>query len=415
MKNQFLFLVISFFTITASAQVGVGTTTPNSTLDVRGSFSANYRAFTTSTAAATDNMLAFTGTSAATLTLPDATTCTGRVYWIKNTSSNISVLTIATTSAQTIDGLGSWTLDESNQAVCLASDGTNWNVTSSTLPSNSGTAWIGGGNTVTVLRNIGTKSNIDFPFITNNTEKMRVTAAGNVGIGTSTFNGTFPEKFLVNAGTTTSVNAIVGKGTINNYLQLNIQNLSNGTIASSDVVATADNGDETVNFVDIGINGSGNTSTGILSGINTAYLYSLGGDFVIGNGTAAKPVRFFTGALASATEKLRIDGSGTTSTITFTGSIATGAIRSGAGNYTVLSTDYVVINTGAAATWTIPAANSAGCTGRIYRLLNHGTGSITLTPVVSISNAGTTPTLVVTAGSNFLEIMSDGAVWRRIN
>ena len=126
MKNQCLFLVISVFTITtASAQIGVGTTTPNSTLDVRGSLSASYRAFTTSTAAATDNMLAFTGTSAATLTLPDATTCTGRVYWIKNTSSNISVLTIATTSAQTIDGLGSWTLDESNQAVCLASDGAN--------------------------------------------------------------------------------------------------------------------------------------------------------------------------------------------------------------------------------------------------------------------------------------------------
>ena len=44
---------------------------------------------------------------------------------------------------------------------------------------------------------------------------------------------------------------IVGKGSINNYLQLNIQNFSSGINASSDVVATANNGDETTNFVDM--------------------------------------------------------------------------------------------------------------------------------------------------------------------
>ena len=53
---------------------------------------------------------------------------------------------------------------------------------------------------------------------------MRLTNTGNLGIGTSSFNGTYPEKLLVDAGTTTSiVNAIVGKGSINSYLQLNIQ------------------------------------------------------------------------------------------------------------------------------------------------------------------------------------------------
>jgi hypothetical protein len=519
MKGQCLFLMIFLSAIiTAKGQVGVGTTTPNSTLDVRGSISANYRAFTASTSATTDNLLTFTGTSIATLTLPDATTCPGRIYWVKNASSNISVLTVATTLSQTIDGLTTWTLDELNVAVAFVSDGSDWNITSLSLPSNSGSAWIGGGNTTTTLKNIGTKSNFDLPFITNNTEKMRLTStgnfgigtnsptsflevgsttsgaaaaiatrtgtsvsaftpatygdynggiiqstypggaigqmlnivaagansgnwpsnisfwtrnsggtnssekmridnSGNVGIGASAFNLTFPEKLLVNAGTTTSVNAIVGKGIINSYLQLNIQNLSNGTAASSDVVATSDNGDETVNFVDMGINGSGNTSSGILSGINTAYLYSMGGDFVIGNGTAAKPLRFFTGALASATEKLRLDGSGTTSTVLITGSIAVGSIRLGTGAYTVASTDYVVINGtgGGIATWTLPLANSAGCIGRIYRLLNQGTGIITLTQPVRTANGTTVTTLAITAGSNFLEILSDGTEWRRIN
>ena len=245
------------------AQVGIGTTTPNSTLDVRGSFSASYRAFTTNSSAGTDNMLAFTGTAAASLTLPDASTCTGRVYWVKNTSSNVSVLTIATTSAQTIDGLGSWILDEPNQVVCLVSDGANWNVTSLSLPSNSGTAWIGGGNTVTAVRNIGTKSNFALPFITNNTEKMRLTATGSLGIGTTTFNGTYPERLIADAGATGNIdyqNVIVGKGNTNSYAQLNIQNSNAGTGASSDVVATADNGNESINYIDMGINSSANTN-----------------------------------------------------------------------------------------------------------------------------------------------------------
>ena len=122
MKIQLLLFAFALFTITAKAQVGIGTTTPNSTLDVRGSLATAYRAFSAgTTAAVTDNMLVFTGTSATTLTLPDATTCQGRYYWIKSTSSNSSTLTIATTSSQTIDGIAFWTLTQTNKAVRLVS------------------------------------------------------------------------------------------------------------------------------------------------------------------------------------------------------------------------------------------------------------------------------------------------------
>jgi hypothetical protein len=407
-----IFTIIAIVLLTNSylkAQVGIGTTSPNSTLDVRGSLSVSYRAFASSTSAAiSDNTLVFTGTSAATLTLPDATACTGRVYWVKNVSSNTSVLTIATTSAQTIDGLSTWTLGDANGTVAVVSNGTNWYVSAQVVPNNTGGGWNQGGNTLTAIKNFGTISNHDLPFITNNTEYMRLSATGSLGVGTSTFDGTNPEKLLVDAGTTTSFNAIAGKGNINNYLQLNIQNRSNGTSASSDVVATSDNGNETVNYVDMGINSSTNSGAGILGGANNAYLYSTGNDFIIGDGTANKNLIFFTGGTTAANEKMRLTANG----MTVTGGL-TMSYHSGTGNYTLLATDYVVINTGAASTWTLPVATT--CAGRVYRLLNQGTGTMTLSQTVRTASGTTVTTLVVTAGSNFLEILSDGVEWRRIN
>lgn len=410
------------------AQVGIGTTSPNSMLDVRGSFSANYRTVAGSTAiSATDNSIVFTGVSAATLTLPTAIGIDGRVYWIKNASTAVTtpVLTINTTAGQTIDYNSSWTLDEPNEIIRVVSDGANWYVLNQDVAvpktGTTGGAWLQGGNRVSSIKSLGTTTNFSLPFITNNAERMRLTTAGylgvgttapagrlhlvsessdagndyifddygagttqgiymtksrgsiaapanlaindqigwlrfvpryngslglsagvssmeayyrgdgttgltdlrlftsgiermrinesgNVGIGTSSFNSTNPEKLLVDAGTTGSFNVISGRGSINNYLQLNIQNRSNGTSASSDVVATANNGNESVNFIDMGVNSGGysNTSLPILDGINTAYVYATGRNFFIGNGTAGRDLIFFTNGFANADEKVRI-------------------------------------------------------------------------------------------------------------
>src|SRR5262245_32315220 len=72
------------------AQIGFGTTTPNSTLQVNGGIALLPQVFTADLAAdLSHNSLVFTGTAAATLTLPNATTCNGRVYWIKNASATL--------------------------------------------------------------------------------------------------------------------------------------------------------------------------------------------------------------------------------------------------------------------------------------------------------------------------------------
>jgi len=72
-------------------------------------------------------------------------------------------------------------------------DGAVWvKITDSKNP-----AWLLGGNTNGSLQTLGTKDANDLPVITNNTEKMRVTAGGNVGIGTATP----ATKLEINSGT----------------------------------------------------------------------------------------------------------------------------------------------------------------------------------------------------------------------
>ena len=308
MKIPYLLLLSAIFIIKAHAQVGIGTTSPVSTLDVRGSFSTASRSFTGSTTiAASDQVLVFTGTAAATATLPDATTCTGRVYSIKNFSATIPVpvLTIATVSSQTIDVGTSWLLTQANEAVTLISDGGNWKVYSQLSAASAGNSWNLGGNNIGSMQSLGTTSNFSLPFITNNTERMRIMNTGSVGIGSTAFSAN-PEALLVYQNSSTSFNVIGGKGSLNNYLQLNIQNLNGGNKASSDLVATANNGDETTNYVDLGINSAGYNQAGILGGHNVAYLFGAANDFVIGNTTSGQNLVFFTDGTATTNERMRI-------------------------------------------------------------------------------------------------------------
>jgi hypothetical protein len=311
---------ILFTTITACcsyAQIGIRTTTPNSSLDVRGSIATSYRSFLNNTiVTATDNMVIFTGSATAMVTLPSAVGCTGRNYLIKNASTTLPtpLLTITTSAAETIDGNAAWLLIDAGETITLISNGTGWHIAKLTQPPATGLLWTYNGNTVAATTTIGTTSNHDVPFITGNIERMRLNTSGSFGIGAAAFDATNPEKLLADAGTTTSYNVISGKGSIDNYLQLNIQNRSAGNTASSDLVASANNGTELLNYIDLGINSSGfnNTAYPVLDGINTAYLYNTGNDFIIGNATANKDLVFFSGGFDASKERMRITGTGFT-------------------------------------------------------------------------------------------------------
>jgi len=172
----------------------------------------------------------------------------------------------------------------------------------------------------------------------------------------------------VDAGTTTSYNLIKGTGSINNYLQLNISNKSNGTNASSDIVATNDIGDENYGYIDMGINSSTyNNATYSIGGINDSYILcygsaTTGGNLDIGTGSSAS-IKFNTNGSLAANERMRID--------------ATGNVGIGITNpaYLLDVAGNMNINTpSASSTMTIDAKNSTANPAKIIFKNSSGTG-----------------------------------------
>lgn len=96
------------------------------------------------------------------------------------------------------------------------------------------------------------------------------------------------------------------------YSQIAQQNVSNNPAASSDFIATADNGTDAYGFIDLGINSSGfNSSLFSIGKPNDGYLYVMGspttngGNLLLGTGASGGDIVFFTGNTLAANEVAR--------------------------------------------------------------------------------------------------------------
>ena len=138
--------------------------------------------------------------------------------------------------------------------------------------------------------------------------------AGNIDVtGTGRFGGAYTGYNFPNAGIQVFEN-------VNSYAQVVEQNLSNGTNATTDFIATADNGTDTTYYIDMGIAGSGYdnnspyNSLGTSINANDGYLYVQGdmdadaavdgGDLVIGTATGGKIIKFIVGGVNDTNVKV---------------------------------------------------------------------------------------------------------------
>ena len=143
-------------------------------------------------------------------------------------------------------------------------------------------------------------------FVGPNTLNNSIVYQGQNGIGinTDSFNSAH-EALRVYQPNTSSFNVIQAVGDTNNYLQINIKNDSLGTSASSDIVATAGNGNENTLYIDMGINGPNYSIADSIGEGNDAYLYSTGNKLLIGNASVSQSVHIFAGGFDEAsTQKL---------------------------------------------------------------------------------------------------------------
>ena len=129
-------------------------------------------------------------------------------------------------------------------------------------------------------------------------------------------------------------------GNFNSYSQINSQNTTSGNQSTTDYVATADNGDNTTNYIDLGIAGSAydgtvpSNSLGTSLYPNDGYVYVqgstpgvAGGNLVLGTTVPGTGIRFLAGGINSANIAVAINNPGTAPTNNATGAlVVTGGV-----------------------------------------------------------------------------------------
>ena len=192
-------------------------------------------------------------------------------------------------------------------------DGSTWNFVSNVVPSPAPPTtdyWnILGNSGLNYSNFLGTINNVSMRLRTNNIQRLIIDSLGGVGIGSEKFDADDREKLLVDYGTTTSNTIATFRGKIADYFQINLQNQSNNSSASTDYVATADNGTDSSYYVDMGINSSTYApSVENWGSKNDAYLYANARNLIIGTQSTSDLIFLVAGGKISNNTALRISG-----------------------------------------------------------------------------------------------------------
>jgi len=131
MKKTILALLLCFFALLSFAQLGIGTTSPTATLDVRGSTAHSIATKTGNyTLTANDYTILCNNSGGVTISLPAASGAAGRVYIIKKISGLLNNVTIDPNASETIDGLSNRVLTLQYESVMIQCDGSSWYILS---------------------------------------------------------------------------------------------------------------------------------------------------------------------------------------------------------------------------------------------------------------------------------------------
>ena len=195
-------------------------------------------------------------------------------------------------------------------------------------------------------------------------------------------------------------------GNVDTYAQVNFQNLNNGTKASTDFVLTADNGNDTDGYLDLGINSS-NFADAAYPGFypNDGYLVhhtaTGDGNLIIFSHEAGSAIKLHVGEYGAANVRATVTNSGlrvntaTASSSTTTGALIVDGGAGVAGNFylggSTLSATNALANF--AAINNTPIGNATASTGKFTTLIAD-TGAVE----VFVTNAFSTANAIITGG-----------------